>query len=497
MLRSWQNPEFMRHYRAELRRPRVVSALALLAIIHLVIWMFIRTDSSPADLPKDVYITFFNLNAIGLVLWVFVSCGNAICGERLNRTADFQRTTSLTAAELVVGKLFGTPVLPYFLFLCAMPLGIATGSIAAGYPFFGVIASYLLILIFALVVGLVGLAFSSLLEKPSTGVLVLGLLALYSLIMIGSRGFSSMVPGVAAISPIRAIVALHGGEMEWLWYRDIPTFFGIVVPWIALSLLLYASIAVCSTTMLLRTIKRQPGTQRLLSNWQTVGLLAYINLLFYALLTTPPSTPLNYVQQDVTLTVLLLNFNFLFILGLITISPPERLKIWYRKGGFTPRRLLADDGVPWPWQVLSAIIAFASFLLFLIVGSTVPLTDWNLAAISVRFLVILVFAIRDVFFVQWCVLTKLKRPVITGVLLIVLYYVGFSVAAAYLKTFDGGSSERLLALSTPFPAFTRIYQFRPLPLFLMIPCQAGIALAFALAIKSRLSRRPLAASAAA
>ena len=144
MLKFWQNPEFVRHMRAELRPARAVTLLVVALFIGLLIWLSCwsftqqelanarsglqrfggerwqeRATTLEKNVFHDTWLLFFRwvLGAQGVVmtLWSLFACVQSVAGERDRKTWDFQRTTRLTSAEMLIGKLIGEPVLTYFL----------------------------------------------------------------------------------------------------------------------------------------------------------------------------------------------------------------------------------------------------------------------------------------------------------------------------------------------------------------------------------------------
>src|SRR5205085_8205269 len=96
------------------------------------------------------------------------ACVQSVVSEREKKTYDFQRATALTTAEIMVGKLTGAPVMPYFLFLCTIPIALIVG-LEGGFSFFGILFSYLLIVVSSLLLGLIGLLASMNAEKAGPG----------------------------------------------------------------------------------------------------------------------------------------------------------------------------------------------------------------------------------------------------------------------------------------------------------------------------------------
>ena len=129
----WKNPEFLRHVRADLRKPRMlgIGSLVLLACAlgALGTWSSVANMQfgRVKEFGESFYMVVATLEFGALCLWSFFGCLQAIVRERELKTFDYQRTTSLTSAELMLGKLFGAPVTAWFIFLCFLPATV-TGA---------------------------------------------------------------------------------------------------------------------------------------------------------------------------------------------------------------------------------------------------------------------------------------------------------------------------------------------------------------------------------
>jgi len=86
-------------------------------------------------------------------------------------------------------------------------------------------------------------------------------------------------------------------------------------------------------------------------------------------------------------------------------------------------------------------------------NATFPLAQWQLGQAAGWMLIGVVFILRDILVLQLLSLTRMKRAVVKGVLLLCLYYVGVVIVAA---VFSPGkeASYQILALFTPFGAFS-------------------------------------------
>ena len=130
MLKFWQNPEFVRHLRSELRRTRALSVLAVLLVLWILLalgcWaerdsemQRIRSYSDASGRPTaaelqlmeqrnpietaQLYYRFLMMGQAGILsFWVLFACAQSVSAERERKTWDFQRTTRLSAAELLI-----------------------------------------------------------------------------------------------------------------------------------------------------------------------------------------------------------------------------------------------------------------------------------------------------------------------------------------------------------------------------------------------------------
>jgi hypothetical protein len=514
VLRFWRNPEFVRHVRSELRPARAVTVavvvLFVCALVGLACWsqrqeLLGNAEQSARqwdgkwtpyaeqlrhDTARQTWLLLcrwlLGLQAGLVTFWSLFMCAQSVSGERDRKTWDFQRTTSLTSAELALGKLLGEPVLAYFGALCVLPITFWS-AVAGGISFWALLAGYIGLIAGALFLGLCGLWLSTLLETRSRGIGLLGAMGLYGF-TLGTYGFAmSWFPGLAAFSPLtglRTILDLHfeGG-------RDVyPMLFGHAVPWLLVSLLLYGSFGPWVAVMLLRNLKRDYGEIRPLSRWQVVGCVAFLNFVFYALFSSGGST----VRSD-ELTTFMVSINgaILFVVGLASLTPQERLKVWWRGRAEGTRTLFSEDGLPWPWLALSAVVAYALMVWGLLAWRfSLDFHPGSLRTAAIQLLVVLVFITRDILFIQWCTLTHLRQPVLKGLLFLCLYYAAAGVMVAISSISGPSSAMSALTILTPAGIFDPRSEWGhySVSLYGGLALQAGLIAVILVAIGNRLGR---------
>ena len=526
MLRFWRNPEFVRHLRAQMRPVRAFTVAAVVLIVCVLVWMscygatqaqlqtaqywaspnhtgnqagqwVARVKEIEANFYKLVALACFKwllgIQAVVLTFWSMAACAQSVLGERDRKTWDFQRTTRLNPPEMVIGKLFGEPILAYFILLCSLPASLisgAVGGVSAGALF----AIYVVILANGLFLGLGGLWLSTMLEGRSRGLFVIGALSLIAFSGLSIPFSGSHFPGVAAFSPYMEIGArLNGFETP----TRPPTLFGQEISWATMSLFLYVTFGAWLALILVRNIKRDYPDIRPFTRWQALGFAAFLNFLIYALFRVNGEAfdVKSITSRDLVTWAAAMNGVILFVVGLATLTPRERLKVWWRQRSAGGTSLFSEDGLPWPWIALSAVAAYALMIWGALAWRNALSFDADsLKSAGVMMLAIVLFVIRDVLFLQWCMLTRLRQPVMKGFLYLCLYYVATLVVGVGFFRYSSGAGEWILTLLTPGFAFDpRVVGLHfPGTVYLGLALQVGIIAAILFAIANRLSRPAMA-----
>lgn len=530
MPRIWSNPEFVRHRRAELRPTRAITVAAVVLLLCVLIGLACwssqqnqllnlqraateygtqawkqRLDLIQQNFARQTWLLIFRwligLQGAALTFWALFSCAQSVSGERDRKTWDFQRTTRLTPTEILLGKLFGEPVLVYFAVLCAAPATLVSG-LAGGLSLGAVLSILIFLAVVSLFLGLGGMWLSTLLESRTRGVGLLAALGLYAF-TLGLFGMQDGgLPALAAMSPITGFIELLGNSPNSSLSRHSAVLFGHAMPWLVMNILLCGSFGAWLWLMLVRNLKRDYPEIRPLSRWQAVGCAAFLNFLIYALL--KPATDTGFERmgwfadaKTVAMFAVAMNGVFLFLMGLATLTPQERLKVWRRTS--EKSRLFADDGLPWPWLSISAVVAYALMVWGLLAWAhTLPLESSTLQSAAIRLLLVLVFVTRDVLFLQWCMLTRLRQPVVKGVLFLALYYAAAAVVTGLASVSSEHAARFVLALLTPVQVFDPEIKGLAFPgmTYAGLLLQVAVIGVVVMAINSRLSR-PLRSGAAA
>ncbi len=457
MLQFWRNPEFIRHVRAELRPARVLTVIVITYVVIGLTGMAIFNQRDPMHENPRIFYSMVTIGASALLLlWCLSVAAQAIAGERELKTFDFLRTTRLTAGELLVGKVFGGPVMAYVIFACAAPVMIVAG-LGAGYGLGTTLTTIVMVVATALLLNLFGIWISMQVEKMNRGAGVLALFFLWPLLAFGSAPMQeSYLPAIGCLSPYPAIAWAHGEKHVMSGFGYVATgavpIFGLQLPYAVVTLLLYATFGAWLTLMIVRNLKRDLEEVRLLTRWQAIGLAFYLNVLFYAFLDLQKVIREKDGPLVVTMMAIFITGATIVVVGLSTLSPPERLKVWERErvGGRT--EYLSEDGLPWPWMIVVAAMGYALLAVQgIALSHSVPLYSFDLPMAAVAILFVLTFAMRDVVFLQWCKLTRMKSPVRKGVLWLVLYY--FAAGIVISIALSAGSKEGLFAMRVLTPVY--------------------------------------------
>jgi hypothetical protein len=517
VLKFWRNPEFVRHIRSELRPARAITValvvLLLCALIGLGCWSERQSMLAIAERNAGQYggpwIEYakhmrehtaqhtwmliaqwmFGLQAGLIGFWSLMMCAQSVSGERDRKTWDFQRTTSLTSTELAIGKVLGEPVVAYFAALCALPFTVIAG-LGAGFTVWHVLNALTGIFASALFFGVCGLWMSIMVEHRSRSVALLGALMVFGL-ALGTYGLTmSWFPGLAAFDPFVNLYRVL--QLSFAYHGYVaPRLFGHAVPWLVMSLLLYASVGAWLWAMIVRNLKRDYEEIRLLSRWQAVGCAAFLNFVLYALFTSPDVL----VKSDVLASFVVgLNGAILFVIGLASLTPPERLKVWWRERAEGRGGIFSADGLPWPWLVLSAAVAYGLMVWGLLAWRfALDFHSSSLRTAGLQLVVVLVFVTRDILFIQWCTLTRLRQPVMKGILFLCLYYASAGVVVALCSISGESTSMAALNILTPTGVFQTQYGWGNYSggLYGGLALQAGVIAVILVAISHRLGRPSL------
>jgi hypothetical protein len=448
----WNNPEFIRNFRAQLRPGRAIATAVICAAVSIVIGFAISHQTQnarptgPYGWGLQVLQTAFWLQALMLAAGGGIACINSIYREKDQNTLDYQRVTRLTPLELALGKLFGAPVFTYFVFLCLMPLAIF-GAVQGKRPFLTVVAAYAVLLVATVTIHALALLISLLTVRGShTGAILLLLVLLGG--TAGSGGgshifhthpfgpfYAAEVVSWDALGSPSSQAPFSRLESHW----SIDVFFGKEVLHVPLLLAIDLLFGVWFMLALVRNIKRDPNYYEICSPLQALGFAVYLNLLFVAFFNWQSGPPVD--NQAILLS---LNIFVFFSIGLSALRNRERVRRILRTEKTDANRWL---GTAWPAPLMIAGTLAIGFLTVLgVAEGRDPRLEWNANFAVLRTLFFVAWITRDMQFLQWMNLRRGKHPLVMGVLFLVVFYVCVSILMASLGVYS--RPER-----TPFSAF--------------------------------------------
>ncbi|HLJ40204.1 MAG TPA: hypothetical protein VKT50_01835, partial [Candidatus Acidoferrales bacterium] len=199
------NPEIVRNARIQLRPKRMISAAAICAVISLAIaYAYAKSADGLAGENGNGFLhIILIIQAVVLVIGGGIACLHAIQREKDQNTFDFQRLTRLTPFELTIGKLFGPPLMVFFVFLCFLPAAIV-GGIYARTPATILLAAYVLMILGAIVYDAFALTISLFLRS---GAVTWAILFFLAVVLVSSTGSYDM-PSTFVFGPVSPFAAV-------------------------------------------------------------------------------------------------------------------------------------------------------------------------------------------------------------------------------------------------------------------------------------------------
>jgi hypothetical protein len=291
-------------------------------------------------------------------------------------------------------------------------------------------------------------------------------------------------------TPFPGLMAFTSVGVTERVYSSVP-FFGIDLPVYSVTLVLYLSLAVWVIIAILQNLKKDRADVRLISNLKALGFAIYANVLLIGFLSPSYVSQLTraFAIENAAIAFLLLNMALIYAVGLATLAPAERLKTWYRRFQTRNIAMFSNDALPVLWLLLTAAVSYTTYLYITNNSSEIaPAEAWNIGRVAFGLALILAFAVRDVLFLQLCLVSRMKNAFAKGAGLIILYYVAVFIASHWW------TSPAVRVLPLELRAFTPASAFETYaigaPELIALSLQALIILWFLILIIRRLSATP-------
>ncbi|MGB6874536.1 MAG: hypothetical protein WBD87_00745 [Candidatus Acidiferrales bacterium] len=461
----FSNPEILRNARIQLRPRRLLIAAGICAVISVALG-YAYAESSDGLSGKygngeNFLHTVLIIQAVVLVLGGGIACLHGIQREKDQNTFDFQRLTRLSPLELTLGKLFGPPLMVVFVFLCFIPAAIV-GAVAARSSWTIVLATYVLLILGAIVFDAFALVISLCLRRGTVTWAILFFLAFVAYTS-SDNGLPHLALG--SISPFNAVslaqqnswsissgMQIGGGAVSFPnLFRDL--FFGVPVHHALVLFIFYITILAWLIPAIARNIKRDPTNYELYTAPQSLGFLCYLNFILFAFfrwnsMTVPDRFIMHMSPLEVQSALLSVNILLFFIFGFILLRNRNQIRRLLHGGAAGSMGRL--EAWPAPYLFLGALIVGTAMVL-MIQWKRDPSLEWSLAVAIFRVAYFAFWLICDFLFLQWMKLQRSAHPLVMGVLYLGVYYVCAIIV--------------VLSLHLTHNPFTAI--FLPTPLFVL------------------------------
>lgn len=451
-------PEFVRNARIQLRPGRTLATIIICAIASLaaVAWY----DSSAHSNTLGLLHFVISIQIAVLLIGGGIYCLQSIHREKELNTFDFQRLTRLTPFELAVGKLLGAPVLTFLIVLCLMPFAL-WAAFEAGVTFYVLAEAYGILLLGTLVFGLFTLLISLLLGRGASAGAILFYLAV---LMMSSIDYGAAAGSFAVhtLSPFFAPELFSPGSASVL--SALPPlqdlFFGVPVPHVLALALIYVTFSAWLLLALLRNIKKDPSVYEIFSPLQALLFVLYLNFLMLGFFRWaipdgrgPVNFRLNYrpiPAADAERTLLALSLWFFVILGFSLLRNRERTRRHISRLGSRAAGWWASAW-PAPYLISGALILGFS-VIAMIHRKLPPDAQWSTGMGMVEVLFFALWLARDAAYLQWMNIRRARRPLVSGVLYLAVFYActGTLIAAFRVHGSENGPYAAALIPSSVF-----------------------------------------------
>jgi hypothetical protein len=453
-------PELLRNGRIQLRQGRIVSAVVICAAISLsaVAYFFYSPNAAPAEMAAlDLVRTMVILQIAVLLIGGGIYCLQSVNREKEFNTFDYQRITRLKPIELAIGKVLGAPALTYLIVLCLMPVTLVA-TFVAQMPVWTLAQIYLILLLGSITFHLLALLLSLLVPRGSSAGSSLFFLFLIGMGSMFGAGVSTFA--IHQVSPFYAVELLSSQPPRNVFAALPPRqdlFLGISVPHVLVLLILYVTFSAFFLLAVTRNIKRDPSVYEIFSPWQALGFVLYLNALALGFFrwTTPVFIRTGVQLQPTSasaaeLTLMGMALWLFAIFGFALLRNRERVRRRIRQHGAEAAGWWA---AMWPSPYLAGgALVTGLAILAMIRFKVEEYGNWslNVGALEVAFFTL--WLARDLQYLQWMNLRKGRRPLVAGVLYLVIFYVCVSTLMVAFGLYKPiGAPYR--AIFTPSAAF--------------------------------------------
>jgi hypothetical protein len=455
------SPELLRNGRIQFRRGRILAVVVICAALSIsaaAYYFYSPSVITPgnsavvAGSPEAgmLFHTMIYLQVALLLIGGGIYCLQSVHKEKELNTFDYQRITRLRPIELAIGKLLGAPALIYFVVLCLTPVTLIA-AIRAEVPFSTLLEVYWILLLGSITFHLLALLLSLLSPGGSHAGTMLFLLFLVGM---GSIDFASGVSTFALrqLSPffVTELLGSSGtSDVAQNLSATLPplrdSFLGISVPHILVLTIIYATFSAFLLLAITRNIKRDPAVYEIYAPWQGLTFVLYLNALALGFfrwavpqfVPRPPGAAGPFVPRmelrpisasAAEVTFLQIGLWLFAIFGLALLRNREQVRRRIRQLGAVASGWWAAI---WPSPyLLAGVLVTGAAILAMIRYKVADFGNWNMQVGTLEVGFVALWLVRDFEYLQWMNLRKGRRPLVAGVLYLIIFYVCVSASMA-------------------------------------------------------------------
>lgn len=431
-------PELLRNGRIQLRRGRVLAVIVICAAVSLsaVAYFFYSPDAARSEMAAlNLVRTMVILQITVLLIGGGIYCLQSVHREKELNTFDYQRITRLKPIELAIGKLIGAPALMYLIALCLIPVTVVAAFVAQ-IPIWTLFQIYLILLLGSITFHAMALLLSLLVPRGSSAGSSLFFLVLIGMGSIFGTGISTFA--IHQVSPFFAVELLPSQGPRNSFAVLPPSedlFLGTPVPHFLVLIVLYVTFSAFFLLAIARNIKRDPSIYEMYAPWQGLVIVLYLNALVLSFFrwTTPLFTRSGVQFQPISadnaeLTLLMMALWLFAIFGFALLRNRERARRRIRQYGAMAAGWWA---AVWPSPyLLAGALATGCAILAMIQHKVEKFGNWNLQVGMLEVAFFAIWLVRDFQYLQWMNLQRARRPLVAGVLYLIIFYVCASACMA-------------------------------------------------------------------
>jgi hypothetical protein len=429
-------PEVVRNARIQLRPKRMLATALICAAVSFTAYIY-HTHPRSQGFASEMFAFLLSLEITVLVIGGGIYCLQSIHREKELNTFDYQRITRLSPLELMLGKLFGAPILTYFILLCLAPITLIAAFLSQ-VTVVKILWIYAILLLGAITWHTFALVVSLLTGRgTSAGAIIFFLLLVF--LTTSFEGNRTRMLGLRGIGPF-ALIELAGAAQSQTPYghaTELPAgqdlLFGTPVSHILVLVILYVSLTGWLMLALVRNMKRDPSMYEIFSPVEAFGFVIYLHLIVLAFFQWSRLYPLadrtigvRFAGRDVAPMqaeheILSVSLWLFAILGLTLLRNRERVRHRILELGKSATNWWA---ALWPGPyLLGGVLTVGLVLIAMIRYKLHPVSQWSVGMAFFEVCFVAVWMLRDALYLQWMNLRRGRRALVAALIYLIVFYI--------------------------------------------------------------------------